>query len=188
MDDMEILEQARARIIETKSNNMSLYGVTPSIGRLYCLLFFSDKPLTLDEMKEELGMSKASMSLAVRTLLELNMVEKAWRKGVRKDLYVVNDDPYQRFFDYFSTKWRLAATTNTKATEKTITELQELITNPDTSDEVLEQAKLDMEKLENWREYYDWLNRLIDSMETKEILDFIPIRRENQTDKDKPGI
>jgi DNA-binding transcriptional regulator GbsR (MarR family) len=177
MEIDETLERSRARVIEVISQNMNLYGVTPSIGRLYCLLFFSEQPLTLDEMKEELGMSKASMSLAVRTLLDLNMVEKAWRKGVRKDLYVVNDDPYQRFFDFFSTKWRTANTTNTSAIEKTIAELQELMANPDTSEEVVKQARTDEEKLKNWLEYYDWLDRLIDSFETKEILDFIPVNK-----------
>ncbi|WP_181348045.1 GbsR/MarR family transcriptional regulator [Thalassobacillus sp. CUG 92003] len=183
MDHNEALEQSRARVIEAISQNMDLYGVTPSIGRLYCLLFFADKPLTLDEMKEQLGMSKASMSLGVRTLLDLNMVEKAWRKGVRKDLYVVNDDPYQRFFDYFSTKWRGAATMNTNAIETTIHELQVLTENPETPEEVRERAQVDIKNLENWLEYYDWLNRLIDSFESKEILEFIPIHKNKEQEE-----
>lgn len=175
MEENEVLEKSRARVIEAISQNMNLYGVPPSIGRLYCLLFFSDKPLTLDEMKEELGMSKASMSLAVRTLFDLNMVEKAWVKGVRKDLYVVQDDSYQRFFDYFINKWRPALTMNTKAIKKTTTELENLIADSNASSDAREQAQGDMDKLQDWLDYYDWLNRLIDSFETKEILDFIPI-------------
>ncbi len=135
-----------------------------SIGRLYCLLFFSDKALTLDEMKEELGMRKASMSLAVRSLLDLNMVEKSWIKGVRKDLYI---------------KWRPAVTMNTTAIEKTITELQELLTNSDSSKEVFEHAQNDINNLQNWLGYFDWLNRLIDSFETQEIFDFIPIDKKD---------
>ncbi|GGM29285.1 HTH-type transcriptional repressor GbsR [Paraliobacillus quinghaiensis] len=177
MKEFESLKQPRSRVIEAISQNMGLYGVTPSIGRLYCLLFFSDKPLTLDEMKEELGMSKASMSLAVRTLLDLNMVEKAWIKGVRKDLYVVDDDSYQRFFDYFITKWRPANNTNMKAIEKSITELEEILTDSEASKEIREQAQVDIKKLQNWLDYYDWLNRLIKSFETKEIFDFIPINK-----------
>ncbi|WP_112182511.1 GbsR/MarR family transcriptional regulator [Paraliobacillus zengyii] len=181
MENMKALDQSRARVIDAISQNMTLYGVTPSIGRLYCLLFFSDKALTLDEMKEELGMSKASMSLAVRSLLDLNMVEKSWIKGVRKDLYIVKDDSFQRFFDYFINKWRPAVTMNTTAIEKSITELQELLTNSDSSKEVYEHAQNDINNLQNWLGYFDWLNRLIDSFETQEIFDFIPIDKKDDS-------
>ncbi|MFC3039390.1 GbsR/MarR family transcriptional regulator [Virgibacillus xinjiangensis] len=179
MTGNETLEQSRARVTKAISQNMNLYGVSPSMGRLYCLLFFSNEPLTLDDMKEELGMSKASMSLAVRTLLDLNMVEKTWVKGVRKDLYVVRDDSYQRFFDYFINKWRPAVTMNTKAIEETISELEGLVGNSDESQEIQEHAQTDMEKLQGWLDYYDWLGRLIDSFETQEIFNFIPMKKKD---------
>ncbi|MBB6454459.1 DNA-binding transcriptional regulator GbsR (MarR family) [Salirhabdus euzebyi] len=66
---------------------------------------------------------------------------------------------------------------NTSAIEKTIAELKGLLANPETYEEIREQAEVDMKKLSNWLEYYDWLNRLIDSFETKEIFNFIPIEQ-----------
>ena len=176
MKDNEILQKSRTTVIDAIAQNMNLYGITPSTGRLYGLLFFSDKPLTLDEMKEELGMSKTSMSTSVRTLLDLNMVEKVWVKGSRKDLYTIKEDWYQCFFDYFTIKWRTAITMNISAMEKSIAKLQELIANPETSEEIREQSLLDVKKLEDRLDYYDWQNRLVDSFETKEILNFIPIK------------
>ncbi|WP_219723257.1 GbsR/MarR family transcriptional regulator [Bacillus sp. Marseille-P3661] len=164
-------------VIDALAQNMNLYGITPSAGRLYGLLLFSDKPLTLDEMKEELGMSKTSMSTSVRTLLDLNMVEKVWIKGERKDLYSIKEDWYQCFFDYFTIKWRTAITTNSTVMEKSITKLQKLIADPETSEEIREQALIDIKKLEERLDYYDWQDRLIDSFETKEILNFIPIEK-----------
>ena len=83
-----------------------LYGLTPSAGRQYGTMFFQNEPLTLDEMTEELGMSKTSMSTSVRALSDLKLVERAWKRGVRKDLYQVKDDWYQSFIDIFSIKWR----------------------------------------------------------------------------------
>ena len=70
------------------------------------LMFFQNRPLTLDDMTEELGMSKTSMSTSVRALSDSKLVERAWERGVRKDLYQVNDDWYQSFIDMFSIKWR----------------------------------------------------------------------------------
>ncbi|EOR27014.1 transcriptional regulator [Niallia nealsonii AAU1] len=100
MTDREQLNIARERVIDSVAQNMDLYGVTESIGRLYGMLLFQQNPMTLDEMKEELGMSKTSMSTSVRTLLELKMVDKVWRKGVRKDLYSAEEDWYQTFIDF----------------------------------------------------------------------------------------
>lgn len=75
-----ILEKAQERVIETLARNMDLYGITMSTGLLYGTLLFQDKSMTLDEMGEALGMSKTSMSTGVRTLMDLNMVEKIWKK------------------------------------------------------------------------------------------------------------
>ena len=102
MDGKEQLERVRERVIETIAKNMNLYGITDSIGRLYGMLYFHNQPMTLDEMKEELGMSKTSMSTSVRTLMDLKMVEKVWKKGTRKDLYLAEEDWHQTFIDFFS--------------------------------------------------------------------------------------
>ncbi len=118
---------ARERVVDAVSHNMNLYGVSDSIGRLYGMLYFQDHPMTLDEMKEELGMSKTSMSTSVRTLMELKMVDKVWRKGVRKDLYKAEDDWYTNLFDFFDIKWRAAVSDNIQAIQKSLKELNELV-------------------------------------------------------------
>lgn len=58
MNAKDQLEKVRERVIESIAQNMNLYGIAPSIGRLYGMMFFHHEPLTLDEMKDELGMSK----------------------------------------------------------------------------------------------------------------------------------
>ncbi|WP_078542980.1 GbsR/MarR family transcriptional regulator [Litchfieldia alkalitelluris] len=180
MQENEQLDRTRTMVIDAIAQNMNLYGIPPSAGRLYGLLFYSDKPLTLDEMKDELGMSKTSMSTSVRSLLDLNMVEKVWVKGERKDLYTIKEDWYQCFFDYFTIKWRTAITMNSGAMEKSIAKLEEIINTPNTSEEIRKQAQIDIKKLEERLDYYDWQNRLIDSFETKEILNFIPINKKEE--------
>lgn len=167
----ELMEQARERVIETISQNMHLYGVAPSIGRLYGILFFNENPLTLDNMKEELQMSKTSMSTSVRTLTELNMVEKIWKKGERKDLYSAKRDWYEIFIDYFSTEWRKVVHLNVAAINESIKDFDKL----QNGDQVLtEEQKVqisnDLDKLYDTKEYYNWLNRLIDFFESEEIL------------------
>jgi DNA-binding transcriptional regulator GbsR (MarR family) len=178
MTDREQLNIARERVIDSVAQNMDLYGVTESIGRLYGMLLFQQNPMTLDEMKEELGMSKTSMSTSVRTLLELKMVDKVWRKGVRKDLYKAEEDWYQSFIDFFTIKWRLAITENVYAIEKSINELKVLIDKDDISEDVRKDAKNDLEKLNYAIHYYDWLDRFVDSLESHEIFNLVPKKEE----------
>ncbi|MBS4172990.1 GbsR/MarR family transcriptional regulator [Bacillus sp. FJAT-49736] len=178
MNAKEQLEKIRERVIESIAQNMNLYGIAPSIGRLYGMMFFHHEPLTLDEMKEELGMSKTSMSTSVRALLELKMVDKVWKKGVRKDLYMVEGDWYQNFMDLFSVKWRSAISMNTNNISKSIKELQEMLENENVEMDTKEIIKGDIEKLEYTMEYYEWLNRLVDTFESQEIFNFVPKKNE----------
>jgi len=170
----EILQRAQERVIEALAKNMDLYGITMSTGLLYGTLLFQDKPMTLDEMGKAMGMSKTSMSTGVRTLMELKMVEKIWKKGARKDHYEVNLDWYQNFIDLFSLRWRSAAEYNVHAMKKSLQELHALLHSEDLSDELRERVQTSIQRIENGLEYYDWLSRLIDSFETHEIFQFVP--------------
>lgn len=168
------LAESRSRVIEAIAQNMNLYGITPSVGRLYGALYFSEEPLTLDDMTDVLGMSKTSMSTAIRTLADLKMVEKVWRKGIRKDLYVVQDDWYQTFTELFTIKWRSAISVNINAINKSIEEMKLIVENNDISDNFKKTILEDIEKLSYALSYYDWLNRLVDSFESKEIFNYVP--------------
>ena len=103
------------------------------------------------------------MSTSVRTLMELKMVDKVWRKGVRKDLYKSEHDWHKNFFDYFDIKWRTAITFNTHAIKKSLLELKELVDSETIDEEIQLLAQQDIEKLTEALDYYDWLLRLIDS-------------------------
>ncbi|MFS0870575.1 GbsR/MarR family transcriptional regulator [Paenibacillus xylanilyticus] len=166
----------RKRVIEAIGRNMDLYGVTLSTGHLYGLLFFADKPMTLDDMGREMEMSKTSMSTGVRTLLDLKMVNKVWSKGSRKDLYEVEYDWHQTFTDYFAIKWRKAVESNLQVLRKSVEELNRLIKDLDehADAELLHILKEDKNKVLQAEAYYKWLDRLIDTMEDEEIYKLVP--------------
>ncbi|MDQ0229943.1 choline uptake/conversion transcriptional regulator CudC [Metabacillus malikii] len=178
MQGKEEIEKARERVIDAISQNMNLYGVTPSVGRLWGLLYFQNEPMTLDEMKHELGMSKTSMSTSVRHLMDLQMVDKVWKKGSRKDLYVAEEDWYQTFIDFFTIKWRNGVNINVSAIEKSLKELNQLLNNNDISEDINQEIQQDIAKLHRALEYYDWLNRLVDSFESNDIFKYIPKKKD----------
>lgn len=89
--DKHLLE-ARDNIIESAGRTTQGFGLGRIIGQLYALLFFSPRPLSLDDMAEELKVSKGSVSTNIRELEKWGAVRRVWVKGDRKDYYEAEVD------------------------------------------------------------------------------------------------
>lgn len=166
-------EETIEKFIQTIAKNMNLYGLTSSIGRLYGVLYFSDEPMTLDDMREALEMSKTSMSTGVRALSDMKMVESTYKKGIRKDLYQSEEDWYKSFTSLFGNRWRKNTESNIEEAEETLEELRMIYDS--TEDEDLRQRiNRDLERLEYAKNYYKWLMKFIHVVESGEIFEYIP--------------
>ncbi len=172
-DDLKRVQEARDILISAIAQTMVIYGVTPSVGRIYGVLYFSNEPLTLDQIKEQVAMSKASVSNGMRELLETDMVIKVWRKGNRKDFYMAEKDFLKNFINFFVKKLRQERNLIMKANEQSKPILEELAEESDV-DHVRKMAKEDIENLNQSLEYFDWTMRLANSMESGEIFDHYP--------------
>lgn len=161
------------RFIQVIAKNINLYGMTPSIGRLYGKIFFSDEPMTLDQMREALGMSKTSMSTGVRALTEMKMVEPAFKKGERKDLYKSEEDWYKSFTSLFSNRWRHHTESNIEEAEEAISALRKIQSSIHDA-VLLEKIDRDIDRLKYAQNYYRWLMRFIKVVESGEIFELIP--------------
>ncbi|MFD2655234.1 choline uptake/conversion transcriptional regulator CudC [Gracilibacillus thailandensis] len=171
----ELLEDAERLVIDSIAETMDLYGVTPSIGRLYATMYFKHDPLTLDDMKNDLGMSKPSMSTAVRKLQDINIVKKVWRRGSRKDLFMAEKNFFQYFSHFFGDKWEREAKLNLSSINDAIEKLQEVLNMEEIDVEMKRRAEQDMQQLKEYRNYCHWLERLVESVESGEIFEFLPI-------------
>ncbi|WP_068776368.1 GbsR/MarR family transcriptional regulator [Paenibacillus sp. FJAT-26967] len=173
-EQIQRIQKNRERVIDSIGKNMDLYGITLSIGHLYGYMYFNNGPVTLDELSQSMGMSKTSMSTGVRTLMDLKMIDKVWGKGTRKDLYEVEPDWYQNFSDYFSIKWRKAIEGNMNVLNKSLREIEEMKKENEANEPLLGVLQEDELKITQALDYYKWLIRLIETLETGRIFDFIP--------------
>lgn len=169
---------AKNEVIGAISETMDLYGVTPSAGTLYATLYLSDQ-MNLDEMREELNMSKPSMSTSVRKLHNNGMVKKIYQQGSRKHTYAAEKNFFKSFMSFYCQMWEREADMNLDSIEDAENHLTEVIEDEDVSDELRKEAKEQFDLIENSKEYYNWLNRLADSVKTGEIFDFLPKNKEN---------
>ncbi|MCG2712869.1 MAG: ArsR family transcriptional regulator [Candidatus Omnitrophica bacterium] len=88
----DTLDNVIDELVDGGSNFAASLGINRVAGQLYVLLFFSEKPLSLDEIMEKLGISKGYVSTNIRALERWQAVRKVWVKGTRKDFYEANTD------------------------------------------------------------------------------------------------
>jgi DNA-binding transcriptional regulator GbsR (MarR family) len=80
-------DAAREEVIEAMARGLEVYGANRSYGRLYGILFFAEEPLSLDELAEESGYAKSTVSTAMSTLERLHLVYRRSMLGGGKKAY-----------------------------------------------------------------------------------------------------
>jgi DNA-binding transcriptional regulator GbsR (MarR family) len=89
---MPTVEDIRGRMIEGGGRTAQTFGLNRVLGQIYMLLYTSERPRSLDEIAEDLRLSKASVSIACRQLGGLGVLRRVWIKGDRKDYYEAETD------------------------------------------------------------------------------------------------
>ena len=80
------------RFVEDVARLLTPWGVPPVAARLYGHLLLSSRPVSLDEITEELGISKSSASVAARLLESYRLAHRHSEPGTKRALYAVADD------------------------------------------------------------------------------------------------
>lgn len=75
----------------------SYFGLSKVMGQLYGAMLLSDKPLCLDDLVERLDISKANVSMNMRTIENMGMVRQVWVRGSngRRKYYEAETDFWQ---------------------------------------------------------------------------------------------
>jgi len=100
------LSHAAKTFIDRMGHAAESDGFSPIAGRLFGVLLLSAEPLSLDELAETLGVSKASVSTDARRLLERGIVERVSRPGDRRDYYELAPDFFAQIIRSRISRWR----------------------------------------------------------------------------------
>ncbi|ATH93229.1 MarR family transcriptional regulator [Bacillus glycinifermentans] len=171
---LQTVEQAKEHFIEKIAENMNTYGISSTVGRVLGIIYMNRKPLTLNELSDATGMSKTRMSQVVREMLDLNIAEKVFEKGVRKDLYDVEQDYYQTFISLFTANWSKVVKKNRMIGKKIRKELLDALEEDSLSPETEEKINDLLEETKKWLDYCQWLDNLIDFLESEDIFKYVP--------------
>ena len=88
----EQLSNANDNFIQGVSRISNFWGFPKAMGAIYGAIYLSPTPITLDNLVEQVGVSKGAVSTNVRQLERLGMIHKHVVIGDRKDYYSAETD------------------------------------------------------------------------------------------------
>jgi len=90
------MDQATRDFIESMGRQFEEDGVPRIAGRLFGFLMLQDEPCSLDDVAEQLQVSKGSASSNARLLEQLGIAARVTRAGDRRDYYQISPDIGER--------------------------------------------------------------------------------------------
>jgi len=88
----EELTKAYHSFIQGISRISNFWGFPKAMGAIYGAIYLSPAPVTLDDLVDQVGVSKGAVSTNVRQLERLGMIHKHLVIGDRKDYYSAEID------------------------------------------------------------------------------------------------
>lgn len=92
MKKSDTVKEARMRLVEIGGKTSQDLGAGRIVGQILVFLYLQDRECSLDAIGEELGLSKASVSIAVRQLEQLGLARKVWKTGDKRNYFKSADN------------------------------------------------------------------------------------------------
>ena len=86
------LDSAKQHFIQGMSRISQFWGFSKAMGAIFGAIYLSPEPVCLDELVEQVGISKGAASTNVRALERLGLVQPHIQVGQRKDYYTAETD------------------------------------------------------------------------------------------------
>jgi DNA-binding transcriptional regulator GbsR (MarR family) len=86
------LSEAKQQFVASWGAFASNWGINKTMAQVHAHLLVSPDALDTDQLMEQLQMSRGNVNLNVRELIDWGLVERVTKTGVRKDLFVAEQD------------------------------------------------------------------------------------------------
>ncbi|TBN01338.1 ArsR family transcriptional regulator [Hyunsoonleella flava] len=85
-------QEAKEKFISTWGSLGSMWGINKAMAQIQSLLFISTKPLSMEEIMDELKISRGNTSMNLRQLMDWGIVTKELVPGERKEFFTTEKD------------------------------------------------------------------------------------------------
>ncbi len=158
------LRDVHDNMLDGLSQLADYFGFSKVMGQLYGTLLLSPGPLSLDDMMERLSISKASVSMNMRTLEHMGMVRQVWVRGGsgRRKYYEAETDFWQIITNLFSGREMRDVERAINVLDENNEQLQNSIETM--SEEEAELASLYIERMNQLQALFQFAQMIINSV------------------------
>ena len=85
-------KEAKNKFVQTWGALGSQWGINKTMDQIHALLMVSNEAISMEDIMEELQISRGNASMNIRALMEWGIVYKEFKAGERKEFYVAEKD------------------------------------------------------------------------------------------------
>jgi DNA-binding transcriptional regulator GbsR (MarR family) len=90
-------EEAQSLFIRRWGEMAASWGISRTMAEIHALLYITTDPLCMDEVMDQLAVSRGSASTNLRELVNWGLVDRVHRRGDRKEYFEAQRDVWQMF-------------------------------------------------------------------------------------------
>lgn len=88
-------EEGKRKFIEAWGALGSSWGINRAMAQIHALLLISTKPLSTEDIMEELQMSRGNVNMNIRALMDWGIARKEHKIGERKEYFTAGKDIWE---------------------------------------------------------------------------------------------
>jgi len=106
-NDEEELWQSEVLVSDSIGRLIEFWGFKRNMGRLWAILYLSDRPLSAPELQDRLQLSSGAVSMTLNELTRWGVVKKVWIQGERRDHYAAEGNFWKMISRVFNERERV---------------------------------------------------------------------------------
>lgn len=174
LDIKSALWDSELIVSDTIGRLLSFWGFKKNMGRVWAILFLSNRPLTAKELRGALQVSSGNMSMTLADLTRWGVARKVWIHGDRKDYYVAEGNIWKMISRVLRERERNEIIEAITAFEKALVYLSE---REKSEDRELDRLKTQHHRIQQLLDFAGSARKVIDALISAERMDPEWIRR-----------
>src|SRR3954464_9580720 len=134
-----VLRSANDSMLDGLGQLADYFGYNKVMGKMYGALLLSPSPMSLDDLMNHLDVSKASVSMNMRTLENMGIAREVWVRGDRRKYYEAEPDFWKILNNVLGSRELREINQALDVLESSIDKLRQAETSMDVPDQELAQ-------------------------------------------------
>ena len=171
-----ILSAANDSMLDGLGQLADYFGYNRVMGKMYGALLLSPAPMSLDDLMRHLDISKASVSMNMRTLENMGIAREVWVRGDRRKYYEAEPDFWKILTNVLGSRELREVNQALSILESSITDLH--TAEPTMSQDDKELTHLYIERMKQVQGFFRFAKLvLVSIMEHDQAIDVDDIKR-----------